>query len=67
MHLPWVDFRYVKNRKIEVLAVHVILKNQVQKRTFIVIDKLMAVKLKKTFFRFVTVNTFPSRLLIALG
>ena len=27
MHLPWVDFRYVKDRKIEVLAVNVILKS----------------------------------------
>ena len=33
MHLPWVDFRYVKDLKIEVLAVNVILKNQVQKIT----------------------------------
>ena len=56
MHLPWVDFRYVKDWKIEVLAVNVILKNQVQKRTFIVIDKSMAVKLQRTFVKFVTVN-----------
>ena len=32
-HLLWVDFRCVKDWKIEVLAVNVILKNLVHKRT----------------------------------
>ena len=80
MHLPWVNFRYMKDWKIEVLAVNVILENHVQKRTFIVIDKLMVVKLQRTFVKFVTVNTsskylfnqpgvdvIPSRFLIDLG
>ena len=49
------------------LEVNVILKNQVQKRTLIVIDKSMVVKLQRTFVKFVTVNTIPSRLLIDLG
>ena len=57
MHLPWVDFRHVKDWKIEVLAVNVILKNQVQKKTFIVIDKSMVVNFQTTFVKFVTVNT----------
>ena len=57
MHLPWVDFRYKKDLKIEVLTVNVILENQVQKLTFIVIDKSMVVKLQRTFVKFVTVNT----------
>ena len=44
---------------MEVLAVNVILKNQVQKRTFIVMDKSMVVKLQRTFVKFVTVNINP--------
>ena len=67
MHLPWIDFRYVKDRKIEVLAVTVILKNHLQKRTFIVINKSIVVKLQRIFVKFVTVKTIPSRLLIDLG
>ena len=43
------------------LAVNVILKNQVQKRTFIVIDKSMVEKLQRTFVKFVTVNTNPKQ------
>ena len=49
------------------LAVNVILKNQVQKGTFIVINKSIVVKLQRTFVKLVTVNTIPSRLLINLG
>ena len=49
------------------LAVNVILKNEVQKRTFIVINKSIIVKLQRTFVKFVTVNTNPSRLLSAWG
>ena len=50
------------------LAVNVILKKkQVQERTFRVIDKSMVVKLQRTFVKFVTVNTIPSRSLIDLG
>ena len=46
MHLPWVDVRYVKDCKIEMLApVNVILKNQVQNRPFIVVNKSIVVKL----------------------
>ena len=52
---------------MEVIAVNVILKNQVQKRTFIVINEWIVVKLKRTFVKFVTVNAIPSRLLIELG
>ena len=47
----------MKDWKIEVLAVNVILENQVQKRAFIVIDKSMIVKLQRNFVKFVTVNT----------
>ena len=57
MHLPWLDFGHMKDWKIEVLAVNVILKNQVQKKTFIIIDKSMVVKLQRTFVKFVTANT----------
>ena len=57
MHLPWVDFRYVKDWKIEMLAVNVISENQVQKRTFIFIYKSMVVKLQRTFVKIITVNT----------
>ena len=39
------------------LAVNVILENQVRKRTFIVIGKSMVVKIQRTFVEFVTVNT----------
>ena len=42
-------------------------KIQVQKRTFIVINKSIIVKLQRTFVKFVTINTIPSRLLIDLG
>ena len=39
------------------LAVNVILKIQVQKRTFTVINKSIVVKLQRTLVKFVTVNT----------
>ena len=69
MHLHWVDFSYVKDWKIEVLAVNVILKSQVQKRTFIVIDKSMVVKLQRIFnlLKFLPLILISSRLLIDLG
>ena len=76
-----VDFRYVKDWKNRSASSQCyFLENQVQKRTFIVIDKSMVVKLLRTFVKFVTVNTclkytfnrpgvdvIPSRLLIDLG
>ena len=49
------------------LVVNVILKNEVQKRTFIVINKLIIVKIQRTFVKFATVNTNPSRLLLTWG
>ena len=52
---------------MEVLAVNAVLRNQVQKRTLIVIEKSMVGKLQRTFVKFVTVNTIPSRFLTDLG
>ena len=49
------------------LVVNVILKNEVQKRNFIVINKSIIVKIQRTFVKFVTVNTNPSRLLLTWG
>ena len=57
MHLPWLDFGHMKDLKNRSPSSQCYLKNQVQKKTFIIIDKSMVVKLQRTFIKFVTVNT----------
>ena len=55
MHLPWVDFLVCEGSKNRSASSQCYFKKQSPEENFIVINKLIVVKLKRAFVKFVTV------------